>query len=261
MLYQKILPLILAIAFISLFCQPVTAANWSDPVNVNKIVTEFEPSILTPGTFGYLSLRLTNPFSVEISNISILAEPYLFVQQDGSAQWEGLAHLPTMRNASSNSGTINILHLLPNENRTLYWRIDADSSAPHGSWLAQPIYLVRLLIKFDGDNENVSYASRGFFSDDEWTELRTAGDLSVGGVNQTYLLSLGFNGIIPDTSFMVKEEIPLWPVVVIGAVAILSFIYAVHLYSIKTQGTADRLVFTISRTRLALRRFIKRIRK
>jgi len=261
MLYRKIATLTLVLSFVMLFCQPVLAANWSDPVNVNKILTRFDPPTLTPAAFGYLSLRLSNPFSVEISNVSILAEPYLFVQQDGTAQWEDLTHLPTMRNASTNSGIINISHLLPNENLTLNWRIDTDSSTPRGSWMAQPVYLVRLLIRFDDGRDNVSYASRGFFSDDEWTRLRTIGDPSVGGVNQTYLLSLGFNGIIPETSFTVKDEIPLWPVFMIGVVAAFSFTYAVYLYSKKKPGIADRLVFIISRLNLTLKGLIKKVKK
>jgi len=261
MLHRKITILLFILLLLPFSCQSTTAADWSSPGEVNKIVTEFRTPQIAPGSEGHFSFLLTNPFDVEIKNISVLAEPYLFVHQDGTAEWGSLTHLPIMKGSSSSSGTDSISHLLPNEYQTISWQITTFPDTPHDSWPSQPIYLVRLLITFDDGTMNVSYASRGFFSDDEWTKLRSTGDLSVGGVNLTYLLSLGYNGIIPETSFEVKENIPLWPVLVMAAVAILCFIYGTYLYSIRRPGTANVIFYMVSRIKSILEDLVGRIRK
>lgn len=261
MLRRKIAILLFILLLLPFSCQSTTAADWSTPGEVNKIATEFRTPQISPGSEGHFSFLLTNPFDIEIVNISVLAEPYLFVHQDGTVEWEGLTHLPIMKGSSSDSGTVNVSRLLPNEYQTVSWQIATFPDTPHDSWPSQPIYLVRILIAFNDGTTNVSYASRGFFSDDEWTKLRSTGDLSVGGVNLTYLLSLGYNGIIPETSFEVKGDIPLWPVLVMAAIAILCFVYGVHLYSIRRPGTANEIVYMVSRVKSNLENLVGRIRK
>jgi hypothetical protein len=54
--------------------------------------------------------------------------------------------------------------------------------------------------------------SKGYFTDQEWDEATaSATETDPGRVN---IESLGVDGIIPDSSFRVAHEIPLWPLYV-----------------------------------------------
>lgn len=213
---------LLALVAISLITG-CAGAQWSDPADVNALVTKVTAPVFQPGESATISFLFTNPFGYDINSATIVAEPYLLVEGDGKGYWQSVVDPPILKNSTSGSSGITINQLLAGKNLTAAWTISTSTSTTHGDAFSQSVYFVRLSINFSIAGESASYASRGFFSDEQWQKLTHPPiNNSMGGINNTYLAELGYDGIIPDISFIVREEIPLWPPVLILAIAVVS---------------------------------------
>jgi len=204
--------------------------QWSEPILVNKLVTHVESPTFAPGNPAVFSFLLTNPFPYNISEIEVIAQPYLLVYENGDTDWSGLVDPPTMINATANSSTIEIASLASQGNVSVSWSIFTTSSTSRGSMFAQSVYLVKLALSFDVSGKRISYTSRGYFTDDQWNILTGTANRDPTKFNTTYLMGLGYSGIIPDASFIVRDEIPLWPAFAIVGVACVTGTLATYNY-------------------------------
>lgn len=219
----------------------IAASDWSDPNEVNRLISGVESSVISPGEEGELTFVFTNPFDTIITDIKVHPEAYLHVFEDGTTDWDNVRDPPLVINTSSSSGFILIPSLNPNENLSLEWMVQTTKDTSHGGLFSQSIYLVRLSITFMIGNESVSYASRGYFSDDQWERLRNVGEnIQIGGIDIAYLESLGYDGIIPELSFIVREKIPKWPIVIIILAGAFSFSIGLYYFLEKTPSSAPK---------------------
>ena len=147
----------------------------------------------------------------------------------------------------------------------------ADSNLmPHGSVFDQASYFVRFWLAFDGNVSGTmthfQMASRGFFSNALWEQATNKSSISPcispscrGNVNLTVL---GVDGILPDSSFGVKEPIPQWPFYLLIGLAIffvaLAFLFWVEENPESYPGVAAW--WARQRGRLARRRPVRRVK-
>lgn len=249
-----------ALVMISLFAG-CAGAQWSDPIDVNKLVTEVHSPVFQPGESATFSFVFTNPFGYDITNATLVAEPYLLVEGDGKGHWQGVVDPPVLSNSTSKSNNITIDQLSTGQNLTAAWTISSKSSTTHGGVFSQSVYFIRLSIEFSIAGDNTSYVSRGFFSDEQWQRLThpSIGD-SMGGINGTYLTELGYDGIIPDASFIIREEIPIWPPVLILVIAAFAGTVGIF-YHLKRDPSAYPKVFLfLMRIQTMLQRIMNHIK-
>jgi hypothetical protein len=114
---------------------------------------------------------------------------------------------------------------------------------PHGSVFAQSSYFIRFWLQFRFNNGSgdvqIVMASRGYFSNQQWSDATTTLGPGCGPFNATNrcrgnvnLTRLGVDGVLPDTAFGVKEPIPVWPfyglLVMTGFFLVLAFLFWVE---------------------------------
>lgn len=208
----------------------VSEGQWSDPGLVNRMISDVIAPILAPGEQAELSLVFENPFPVPISSIAITAEPYVMVFADGSSDWAGLTDTPRLVNRTSDSSSSFIDDLSPNQNRTVAWSVVTTSATSRGGIFDQSSYFVRLTVTFEVGNEIKKYASAGVFTKEQWDHLQDTAGNDPTGFNMTYLSELGYSGIIPDLSFIVRDVIPIWPVAIIVGAAAFTGVVGLYYY-------------------------------
>jgi hypothetical protein len=229
-------------------------AQWSEPEKVNKLVTGVVAPVFEPGAPADISFVFSNPFNSTMFDIEVVAEPYLLSYEDGSSDWSGLTDPPRMVNSTTNSSTISIDSLAPQSNQTLEWPIITTGSTSRGGMFSQSVYFVRVSISFDSNGQHVRYASKGFFNESQWNRLTKGGDQqSPMSINSTYLSELGYSGIIPDMSFIVRDVIPVWPVAVILVMASVTGLTALYYYLKSNPMNSFRSYFVLMKIRNTLK--------
>jgi len=233
-----------------------SCAQWGDPEFVNQLITGVAAPVFSPGENAILSLNLSNPFSSTISEISILAEPYLIVYENGESDWSGVVAPPKLINLTANSSMIHITTMLPKEKIKLGWSVITTEATSRGSLFAQSVYLVRLSLSFNVTDQRVHYTSKGFLTDSQWDELTISDKKDSTIFNNTYLSELGYEGIIPDVSFIVRDKMPLWPAISIVGVSFITGLLAVYYHLKSDPMAAPRLYRILVNTRNGIERII-----
>lgn len=193
------------------------AEEWyEDPAYVNKFVTDVQSPVISPGKSGTLSFNLTNPTEFELTNVSVCAEPYVLVYPDGRSAWEGIDSPPVLENSESGGEEFHTEQIKEDEVLMLDWTVETSKNTEHGGLFSQAVYFVRLKISFEGNGTLVSYASRGHFSETQWNNIYSYdGENNSIILDTEYLNESGYQGLIPDLSFIVKKDIPVWPMALI----------------------------------------------
>ena len=120
---------------------------------------------------------------------------------------------------------------------------------PSGSVFSQASYVLRTWLEFDGNvSGNLTHfrmASPGFFSAARWNLASNASYITPcnppgcrGNLNLTVL---GVDGILPDSSFGVKQPIPQWPFYLLIALAIVFVVLAFLFWVEENPGTYPRV--------------------
>lgn len=234
---------------------PWTAAGqWSEPYLVNQLITQVSHPVFGPGEEAVISFTVTNPFSITISEIEVMAEPYLLAYADGTDQWSGLLDPPSIINATSSSPIAQIASLSPGQNQTVEYSIITTASTTHGGLFSESVFFVKLALSFTASSQHMFYASRGFFTDEQWSKLTETGYQDITGFNTTYLSDLGYSGIIPDISFIVRDAIPIWPAFVIVGIACFTGTVAAYYYLKEDPMAAPRVYSILVKMRRGFRR-------
>ncbi len=233
---------LLAIAVALLLVLPgVRAAeDVRDPGKVNKIVEVLEAPQLAPGESGDFRLVLTNPYVNPMRNATFTADIYFYATIDAGQPVDGnwTAAFPRIANATDAAGrqlTI-LLGTLPRGNLTSNFTIETSADMPHGSVFSQAAYFVRFQLTFDYDNgtgeRSYAMASKGYFPGELWKQATNGTCTSGFCYGSVDLGLLGVDGILPDSSFGVREPIPLWPFYMLvgfmGLFLVLAFLFWVE---------------------------------
>jgi len=245
---------VVTLLLILLMASVVGAEDIGSPSKVNNLFSAFDTPQLEPGQSGTFSFRLANPYSFTMTSVELNASIYRYATVEESRpldpSWTWCE--PFIKEAAqpcSKEYRLSIPELLPGNNVTLSFTVVTSSDMPHGTAFSESAFFVRFWLRFDVDQGSgpVRYlmASRGYFSDEQWRKATAYNSTNPctdpacrGNIN---LGILGVDGIIPDSSFGVREPIPLWPFYLLVVLAVFFLILALFFYAEENPGTLPRI--------------------
>lgn len=202
----------------------------SHPGNVPLIGVK-SPDTIIPGDDGELNYKLMNRYLFSMTNVTLTLNIFKCVTLEDSKSVEGRDDAPTIVYATGgtrytilNGQTILFQWstLANNTQSPLSLKISTSKSTRQGT------YVVRMNLTFEYQSNVYIMKSRGHYSQEEWDYADlSAKPTDPGDLNLT---ALGIQGVITDTSFRVKEPIPLWPLILFIGLTILFAILAVVFY-------------------------------
>ena len=187
----------------------------------SKIIEIIRTPVIKPSKEGELIFNMTNPYPLSMENVSLTAEIYYFVEhtwftERKSCKISNIEH-PFFENGNEK---INCSWKEINEKNSTSLLIISNKDTDQGT------YFVRFHLEFDYKNIHYIMKSIGFFTNEQWEKATSCGT-EFGGVNTSIL---GIDAIIPETTFGVKQPIPLWPLYLLIAVTAFLGIVAVRSY-------------------------------
>ena len=211
--------LILSVALLLIIPSAAAAEDVRDPGRVNRILEVVEAPQLAPGESGDFRLVVTNPYDNPMRNATLTTEIFYYVTVDEAqpvdANWT--SPFPRFANSTDAPGRTltESVGTFPRGNLTWNFTVDTSMDMPHGTVFSQAAYFLRFRLAFDYDNGTgeraYTMASKGFFPRAVWEQATNGTCTSGSCVGDIDLGLLGVDGILPDSSFGVKEPIPLWP--------------------------------------------------
>jgi hypothetical protein len=145
----------------------------------------------------------------------------------------------------------------------VHLRFDVHTSpeTPHGEMFDPAAYFVRIAVDFTysrsvGGNLNETphkLVSRGFITDADWAEATKGQGINMTLIGERYP---GVIGIVPETSFTVRDPVPLWPPAVLAGLAILTVVFGIMIWMNETHGSFPWLRAAIDRTKGKVRKRI-----
>lgn len=195
--------------------------NPGAPGYTNNMMTGFVTPTVSPGETVYFSFNLTNPYGdpqANMLNTTLTMGIYRYATQDEVRDLDDDFENPPVFSSGTTETELNVEHLVPGETVRMSLDISTSKDTPHGSYFSQSTYFVRFRIEFQfqGNSSWVVLQSRGYFTDEEWSQM-VSFDSDQSLINLTYMKSLGVDGLLPDSSFGIKVPIPRWPLAVLIA--------------------------------------------
>ena len=218
-----------ALLLLALTAFPAAAdENLSAPNRIPDLADFRTPQIVPGGSGGY-QFTVRNRYNGTFDNASLTVEIYKWATLEEARDIEHVFSPPRISEGAGQSYTAAISSLGPNQTYSLKIAISSSKSTPQGT------YFVRHGIQFDYNGSHLLMKSRGFFSNRLWDNATTNqnGSRAVGGINLTML---GVDGILPDSSFSVKEPIPMWPLALLVGLTILFGALALVYYLMDEKG-------------------------
>lgn len=245
---------LVTLLLILLMASAVAAEDVGSPSRVNKLFSAFDTPQLEPGQSGTFSFRLANPYSFTMTSIDLNASIYRYATVEETrpidSTWTWCEpFIKETGQPCSKEYRFSIPELLPGNNVTLSFTVVTSMDMPHGTAFSESAFFVRFWLTFNMDQGSgpVRYlmASRGYFSDERWksataynstnpcTDPACRGNINLG--------ILGVDAIILESSFGVREPIPLWPFYLLVVLAVFFLIMALFFYAEENPGTLPRI--------------------
>jgi hypothetical protein len=164
---------------------------------------------VAPGATGTYGFAIENKYNASMENVTLTVEIYRWETVEQALNATELPSPPLFIATGAFNQTFTIPSIAPNASVDVRAQVRADAKSPEG------VYLTRHSLEFDYGNftapgngtpryAHFSMKSRGYFTAQEFASLNYS-DLEAS------LDDLGVQGIIPDSSFSVKQPAPLWP--------------------------------------------------
>lgn len=214
----------------------------SSPSNI-PLFDSYKTPTIQPGNKGTLSFTITNRYENAMTNITLTIEIYKWATLEEAKTINKIKHPPVIRSVNIANARINTtsvemhINMLPaGDNISISIHIKTLPDTPEG------VYFVRTMLVFNCKNiTNITMKSVGYFPRDLWDQATS----EPGSLNLTLL---NVSGIVPDTSFSVKDPHPLWQTVALATLITLIIVFlalAVIFYMIEEQGKEFRIIKTI----------------
>ena len=264
--------LALLVLFFAL-AMPAAAEDFGEVGRVNKLISVFATPQLAPGDSGVFRFELNSTYTETIVNVTLRTAIYMYATIEDAVPVDGNWSLsfgypriaeatgPNPREHVWTWASIPARTAIP-LNFTVLTAPEADDM-PHGSVFSQATYFVRFQLEFEG---NVSgtwtpfvMKSRGHFTDAQWdaatNETNTNPCVAPSCRGNLNLTILGVDGLLPDSSFGVKEPIPIWPFYALVAAAALFLVFAFLFWVEENPGAYPRVETSWARVRGKFARF------
>jgi len=236
---------VLAIAAIlSLALSSLPASRADDISNPAKmpLFDNFTTPVLAPGESGDINFTIKDRYADKIINLTLGVEVYKYATLSESRDVDArFADPPRISYMGRDYGSkldppILVGSLPPGQRVEVRFTVHTSQSTPHGDLFNSASYNVRFRIDFEYMQAGVTgkhkMLSRGYISDPDW-ENATRG----GGLNITYLKTrYGMDALITETSFTVREPMPLWPLFLLVGLAVLFGVLGAVFYLHETHG-------------------------
>ncbi len=214
---------------LTLAVTPAAAAeNLSAP---NKIpdLSDFKTPQIVPGASGSYRFSVRNRYNGTLENATLTVEIYKWATLEDAQDIGKVSSAPEIAEGAGQGYDAPSFSLGSNRTTTIRISIGTSKSTPQGT------YFVRQMMQFDYNGSHLSMKSRGFFTNREWDNATTNvnGSRAVGGINLTML---GVDGILPDSSFSVKEPIPMWPLALLVGLTVFFGALALLFYLVEEKG-------------------------
>ena len=219
--------------------------NTEDPVDTNYLVSEagftvvpehfdyislpnkvpdfgnFTTPVIRPGDTGTYNFTVTNRYNLTITDVFVTVEFYMWATIDDAKPIEDLdGPVPVIKGIGEPGDRVSLGSIDTGSSRPIRLDIATEDDTPKGT------YFVRHRIEFEYDEVAFVMESRGYFTWDQWE-----------GFDYTNLYyQLGTAGIVPDSSFSVKDPVPLWPLATLIVLCILLGTLAVVFYLAEEHG-------------------------
>ena len=189
----------------------------------NVTLSNFHTPTIKPGESGKLSFTVENNYDAEMKNVFLTVEIYKYATEETLKNINEMSSPPVFTNNAQKLIIYNE-SITAGDSIQISLQISTSKQTPQGT------YLVRIKIEFNLNNIPYMMESTGYFSDEERMNYQ---------LNETHLPS-GCSGIIPETSFTVREPIPLWPLYVLIGATVFFGALAVVFY-MQDKGTLPKL--------------------
>ena len=178
----------------------------------NVTLSNFHTPTIKPGESGELCFTVENNYDAAMENVYLTVEIYRYRTEEESKNINEISEPPIFEMGTGQKILKGPDSIPVNTDLQVSLKISTSKETPQGT------YLVRMKIEFNLNGMPYMMESIGHFSDEERMNYQ---------LNATCLPS-GCSGIIPETSFTVREPIPLWPLyVLIGATVFFGALAAV----------------------------------
>jgi hypothetical protein len=210
------------------------------PRYANHIMIDFVTPTVAPGETLTFSFKVNNTYvneSAVMADIHLTVGIYMYATKDESREVNDSFPHPPLIYGGSPEYTQILPSMLAGTSQPVSLEIETSRKTPHGTYYSQSSYFLRfnLSFNFQGNSTPIVLKSRGFFTDGEWGKMVTY--VNNGMVlNVTYMHSLGVDGIIPDSSFGLKEPIPKWPLVLLGIATGGAAVMALYYFVLDSPG-------------------------
>jgi hypothetical protein len=230
----------------ALLLPAATAEDFGAVGRVNSLIRVIEAPQLAPGESGRLAFYFNSTYTEPIYDVRLNASIYRYATIDESVPVDSswLYEYPKIFETGNREWIWTTQSVQPASSRVLSFTILTAPNShdmPHGSIFSQAAYFVRFWLEFNGTTNGTSarfrMASFGFFSRELWERATSKNATSpcnppwCRGEN-TNVSILGVDGVLPDSSFGVKEPIPRWPfyalIVAAGLFLGLAFLFWVE---------------------------------
>ncbi len=181
----------------------------------------FTTPVIRPGESGTYNFTVTNRYNLTITDVFVTVEFYMWATIDDAKPIEDLdGPVPVIDGIGEPVNRILLPDIPPGGSEPVRLDIATEDETPTGT------YFVRHRIEFEYDEVAFVMESRGYFTWDQWE-----------GFDYTNLYyQLGTAGIVPDSSFSVKDPVPLWPLATLIVLCILLGTLAVVFYLAEEHG-------------------------
>lgn len=210
----------------------------------NKMLSDFSTPTVSPGSTVDFKLNISNTYEVSrnMTDIHFTVGIYRYATQETVKDVDSNFSHPPMIAGNATEKTFSIPDLHYNGRYRLEFRIETSDDTPHGSYFSQATYFVRTKISFHfiGNATTVLLQSRGWFTQEQWQDavwFKSGNEI----VNRSYLKSIGVDGLIPDSSFGLRQPIPVWPLGLVVFACMGSAFMAVYYFVLDNPGRYPRL--------------------
>lgn len=195
--------------------------NYISKPNLVPDFGDFTTPVIRPGEKGRYNFTVTNRYNQTITDVFVTVEFYMWATIEESKPIEDLdGPVPVIDGIGEPVNRILLPDIPPGGSEPVRLDIATEEDTPKGT------YFVRHRIEFVFENETFVMGSRGYYTWDQWE-----------GFDYTNLYyQLGTAGIVPDSSFSVKDPVPLWPLATLIILCILLGTLAVVFYLAEEHG-------------------------